>query len=173
MKILSFVSLASMLCLGACVVNGDDGDDTSNTTTSSTNPTTAADDGNDDAPGTTAPGDGSTSSTPSDSSAGDDTAGSGGATDTGTAGETGAAGSCGWGATGQVKITDGYICGGDGESPTPEMFPIDCPAEVELVAGGVCGTIRGQGCCDANGDVWFCASDNGAEPVLFTDDCSM
>ncbi len=171
MNKLSFVSLACMLALG-CVVTDDD-DDATTTTTAGTNPTTSASDsGNDDnstTPATTTTNGDATSTTdgPSDSSGNNDsTAGSDSGSDTGAG-----AGTCGWGKTGQKMISEGYVCGGMGESPMPEMFPIDCPAEVELTAGAECGNIRGQGCCDANGDVWFCASDNGADPVLFTTDC--
>lgn len=80
-----------------------------------------------------------------------------------------ATGSCGWGDTGQKKVSDGYICDGDGEDPAA-VYPIDCPAGTELVEGGACGGILGAGCCDANGDVWFCAEDGGA-PMLFTESC--
>lgn len=171
MKKLSFVSLACMLALG-CVV-ADDDDETTTTTTAGTSPTstTNGDGGSDDNSTTPATSNGdatSSSGGPSDSTGNvDTTAGSdSGGSDTGMG-----AGTCGWGKTGQKKIAEGYVCGGDGESPMPRMFPIDCPGDVDLMAGEACGTIRGQGCCDANGDVWFCATDNGADPVLFTDDC--
>ena len=166
---LSFVSLACMLALG-CVVTDDDGATTTTTSAGTSPTTTASDTGNDDNSTTPATSNGEgtgTSAGPSDSSGNNDsTAGSDSGSGTGAGG-----GTCGWGDTGQKMISEGYVCGGDGESPMPEMFPIDCPAEVDLMAGAECGTIRGQGCCDTNGDVWFCASDNGADPVLFTTDC--
>jgi hypothetical protein len=49
-----------------------------------------------------------------------------------------------------------YECGFDGEDPNG-TFPIGCPDG--LVEGDPCATtgITGEGCCDANGDSWFCA----------------
>lgn len=92
-------------------------------------------------------------------------------TDTGTgqastaADETAAGGGvCGWGPTGDEAVPEGYVCGGDGEDPSG-TFAMPCPEGVDLQVGGVCGGIKGEGCCDTQGNAWFCG-DAGAGPVL-------
>jgi hypothetical protein len=58
---------------------------------------------------------------------------------------------CGWDAN---ATPAGYYCGFTGEDPDGN-YPIDCPSG--LVEGDACGVIDGAGCCDANGDNWYCA----------------
>jgi hypothetical protein len=66
-------------------------------------------------------------------------------------------GTCGWDGT---QSFPGYYCGGTGADPSG-TFPFACPAD--LVVGNPCGPLSGQGCCDVNGNLWFCTSDT--EPV--------
>jgi hypothetical protein len=54
---------------------------------------------------------------------------------------------CGWNGVGW------YFCNNVGDDPSGQ-FPIDCPAE--LVAGGACGTLGSEGCCDDEDRNWFC-----------------
>ena len=176
-KSLSFLSLAAAVAVASgCVINDSDddaGDDTTGTATNNptTNDPTADDDGGttNDPTNTTNDDDGGSSGEPPADSSG--TQGPADGTDTGGSGSetAGPTGACGWGKTGQKEVAMGYICGGEGEDPEG-MYMIDCPAKTELVEGGMCGMIRGQGCCDENGDVWFCAQDGG-EPQLFTQSC--
>lgn len=66
---------------------------------------------------------------------------------------------CGWdGGNGY------YACGSQGEDPRG-INPIECPGG--LVEGDPCDTVRGIGCCDQNGDNWYCTEDQ----TLFLDDC--
>jgi hypothetical protein len=46
-----------------------------------------------------------------------------------------------------------YFCDNVGDDPSGQ-FPIDCPAG--LVAGGACGTLGSEGCCDDEDRNWFC-----------------
>jgi hypothetical protein len=64
-----------------------------------------------------------------------------------------------------------YECGGDGEDPNGKV-PMDCP-DVDLEVGGACGDVTRAGCCDGNGDVWFCmmGGDPNSMGELQTDDC--
>jgi hypothetical protein len=40
------------------------------------------------------------------------------------------------------------------------MNPLECDAiGTPLVEGELCGDITGVGCCDANGDLWYCGFD--------------
>ena len=168
MKSLSLATIAALL-LGACVLTDNDDDDggadtgtnpsTSNPSTtdsSTTNPSTTDS-------STTDPSTGTTDVSTSESGATEPV-------DTGSS-ETGE-GVCGWGITGEKTIPEGYVCGGEGEDPSG-LMPSTCAEGVALVEGGECGGemgITGVGCCDANGDVWFCA-DDGSGPILYTADC--
>ncbi|MFO7564209.1 MAG: hypothetical protein R6X02_16300 [Enhygromyxa sp.] len=71
------------------------------------------------------------------------------------------AGSCGW-----IEDADpisGYYCGGEGEDPTGSA-PIACPDD--LVEGEACGTVTGAGCCDADGNNWYCGKDDNDNEFL-------
>lgn len=46
--------------------------------------------------------------------------------------------------------------------------PIACPPG--LVDGAACGQVNGIGCCDQNGDNWYCG-DDGNSTFLVLDDC--
>ena len=174
-KTLPLASFAALL-LAACVINSDDeaGDSSGNTIsssqTASTSATTTA------GTGESTSSDATTASTTvgtGESSASESTADSTSAeTVADSSSGTGNGGACGWGMTGEKKTPFGYICDGDGEDPDM-MIEIDCPAAVELVEEGDCGGnmgITGAGCCDADGNLWYCADDTG-EPRLFTEDC--
>lgn len=156
-KDLSFFALAGLLGVAsACIIVTDDGDTEGETGNVTSGNTTEAETGATETGATAA----DTGATAADT-------GSGGAT-TATDDTAGAAG-CGWGPTGEETIPEGYVCGGEGEDPDGN-FRLDCPAEVELVEGGACGTIAGQGCCDADGNAWFCGDDGGG-PILVLDPC--
>lgn len=78
-----------------------------------------------------------------------------------TEGTTGPAAMCGW--------DDGngyYECGFEGEDPGGEN-PIACPDG--LVEGDPCETtgLTGQGCCDADGNNWYCTQ----EGTVFFNSC--
>ncbi|MCY1054540.1 hypothetical protein [Nannocystis sp. SCPEA4] len=66
---------------------------------------------------------------------------------------TGGAGVCGWSPDDSY-----YTCNFEGEDPDG-MYPIACPAN--LVEGEPCTNtgLTGEGCCDANGDNWYCGTD--------------
>ncbi|RMG94409.1 MAG: hypothetical protein D6705_16355 [Deltaproteobacteria bacterium] len=146
----------SLVFASACIIvtDGDgDGTDTGSTTgtttaTSSTASTSSSD-------GTATTGTGSSTSTT-------DASGS----DTGTAGSatTGGVSTCGWGPTGVPDPMEGYVCGGSGEDPNG-TYPLACPDGLEV--GGPCGDVTGVGCCDANGDLWYCTNTG----QLFMQDC--
>jgi hypothetical protein len=162
-KTLSLASISALL-LAACIINTDDdgNNDTSGNTTANTQTTTVTTAGTDDSSGGTTV---TTTTTTSAESTSESTASADSS--------TGAAGACGWGATGEKTTPMGYICGGDGADPDA-MIDQDCASYgVELTEGGDCGGnmgITGAGCCDENGDVWYCADDGGM-PRLFTEDC--
>jgi hypothetical protein len=152
------LSIAGAFLSSACVINTSDDDDgggddvadddgsTSNTsaTTASTTASTTVSDGSS----------GESSTAAVDSSDGSTTAGGGG---------------CGWGELpGQTNVDQGYTCGGQGEDPDG-IHPLECPAD--LVAGDPCGTVMGVGCCDAEGNVWYCADDGSGTQMLFTETC--
>lgn len=148
----SFIVGAALLgAAPACIIVTDDGDDTEGETgnVTSGNVTTT---GNDTAAETNPPAD--SGSTAADTGAEASTA----------AAETAGTPSCGWGPTGDASIPEGYVCGGEGEDPDGN-FPLLCPEGIELVEGGACGDIMGQGCCDADGNAWFCG-DDGNGPAL-------
>ncbi|MBC8067440.1 MAG: hypothetical protein IAG13_03825 [Deltaproteobacteria bacterium] len=164
-KLSCLVPVAALL-LAACVVSGDDDDgaDTSgnNSTTANTSNSTTA---------STTTTIGTSDSTGLETGSSDASASSVGDGTTATE-STGNAGTCGWGMTGETTTPMGYVCGVEGEDPGG-MIDIACPAAVDLVEQGECGGnmgITGAGCCDAEGNVWFCADDD-AEPRLFTQDC--
>jgi hypothetical protein len=151
----TFIALAALVAAApACIIVTDDGDDSGGNT--SNNPTSGT-------PGTS---NGSAeTSTPTDTGSTAATSADG----TTAADETASVPACGWGPTGEEPISEGYVCTGDGEDPDGN-FPIDCPADVDLAVGGDCGPIQGQGCCDAQGDAWFCG-DDGSGPALVRLDC--
>jgi hypothetical protein len=72
--------------------------------------------------------------------------------------------SCGWNAGGSPA---GYYCGFMGEDPGGT--PIECPPG--LVDGADCGEITGAGCCDANGDNWYCGEDGEGNLFLVLEAC--
>jgi hypothetical protein len=151
-----FVGAALLGAAPACIIVTDDGDDTAGDTgNGSSNPSTSDDD-------TAAP---TNTSTPAD---GDTTAAESSADSTAAA-ETAGTPTCGWGPTGDATIPEGYVCDGEGEDPDGN-FPLLCPDDIELVVGGACGSIMGQGCCDAAGDAWFCG-DDGSGPALALIEC--
>jgi hypothetical protein len=173
---LRLVPIAAML-LGGCVItdNGDDsagetGASTNNTTNSSATNSSAT---NSSASATNVSASASASATGTDDSSGGSTApAETGADSSSGDASTGGGGACGWGVTGEKMVPMGYVCGGEGEDPSG-LMPMGCPEGIELVVGGDCGGnmgITGVGCCDANGDAWFCADDGGG-PALLTDDC--
>lgn len=61
-----------------------------------------------------------------------------------------------------------YDCGFEGEDPSGTI-PLGCPEG--LVEGEACGSVPGEGCCDANGDNWYCGDDGGAQ-ILVKVGCS-
>ena len=69
-------------------------------------------------------------------------------------------GVCGW--NGETSY---YECGFRGSDPST-TFPYECPEG--LVEGEPCDTVNltGAGCCDVNGDNWYC---DGDEVVAFVD----
>jgi hypothetical protein len=163
---LSLVSTVSLLVMSsACIINADDegGDDSTSSDSNTTNGTSSS----------TSTSSGTSTST-SSTTASDETSSGGGSGESGAEGTTGAGAACGWGRTGDPEVPMGYICDGDGEDPAGG-FPIDCPEGVELVDGGPCANgeamIEGPGCCDANGDLWYCQTDGQSEPTLVTEDC--
>lgn len=81
----------------------------------------------------------------------------------GTGSSTGGGGAmCGWDPGNMY-----YDCGFEGEDPNG-MIPIACPDG--LVEGDPCGPVPGEGCCDGNGDNWYCG-DNGGEQLLVKTPC--
>ena len=54
---------------------------------------------------------------------------------------------CGWDG-------GGYYCGGQGADPDGQ-HPYACPPD--LFVEGPCGSVTDIGCCDANGDNWWCS----------------
>lgn len=68
---------------------------------------------------------------------------------------------CGWLQAGMVSY---YDCNGEGLEPSM-TYDINCPDETLLLEGGPCGDISGIGCCDANGNNWFCGVFMGDESL--------
>jgi hypothetical protein len=124
--------------------------------------------GDGDGDGDTGPGDGDGDTGPGD---GDGDAGDGdgdGDGDTGPGdgdGDTGLPDNCGWNAGGNPA---GYYCGFMGEDPSGTT-PIGCPPGLE--DGAPCGEVTGAGCCDSNGDNWFCAEDGMGGTLLVLEAC--
>ncbi|NUP13230.1 MAG: hypothetical protein HOW73_44895 [Polyangiaceae bacterium] len=108
--------------------------------------------GGENAGGSTSDGGGDTGG--SDGVGGEATGGSGGGTTAGT---------CGWS---NIGI---YECGYSGEDPDG-VVPYDCPANP--MEGDPCGAVTGAGCCDPDGNNWYCALDNG-KGVLTKIDCGV
>ena len=147
---LPFLALAGLMGVAsACLLdttNDDDGAETGNATGSTAGTSTAGSDAGSTAGSTDASG---TAAETAASTAADDTAG---------------VAVCGWGPTGDEAVPEGYVCGGDGEDPSG-MIPLSCPAAVELQVGAGCGGIEGTGCCDAQGNAWFCGDDGSGEAL--------
>ncbi|MBZ5715044.1 hypothetical protein [Nannocystis pusilla] len=74
-------------------------------------------------------------------------------TSTSTTGTTTGGAMCGWSADDVY-----YSCGFEGEDPDG-TYPITCPDG--LAEGEPCSNtgLTGEGCCDANGDNWYCGVD--------------
>ncbi|PRP90515.1 hypothetical protein ENSA5_64300 [Enhygromyxa salina] len=156
-KNLSFLALAGTMTLAASMTTGcilsvgddtlstgdGDGDGDGDTTGDGDDTTGDGDDTTGDGDGDPGDGDGD----PGDGD-GDDTTGDG---DGDGDGDTGAL--CGW-----VSDVDpvGYYCGGEGEDPDG-VNPIGCPEG--LVDGDPCPEgLTGAGCCDADGNNWYCGT---------------
>ncbi|MBK8262391.1 MAG: hypothetical protein IPK80_13780 [Nannocystis sp.] len=61
---------------------------------------------------------------------------------------------CGWNPSEMY-----YDCGPNGipgEMDPEGEAPLNCPENQKLEEGQPCGPITNLGCCDPNGDVWFC-----------------
>jgi hypothetical protein len=164
LKNISFLTPASALALAtlltACVLVTDDGATTADTGTSG--------DGDGDS-ATTGDGDGDQTGDGDGDQTGDgdgDQTGDGDGDGEPGDGDGDAPSACGWDA---AQMTPGYYCGGSGEDPEG-MNPITCPDG--LVEGAECGELTGAGCCDGNGDNWYCGVDDmGAMAVAF-DSCA-
>lgn len=145
---LPFLALAGLMGVAsACILdttNDDDGAETGNATAGTAGTEAGTTAGTTDASGTAA------ETAAQASTAADDTAG--------------APAVCGWGPTGDEAVPEGYVCGGDGEDPSG-MIPLLCPAAIELQVGGACSSITGQGCCDAQGNAWFCGNDGSGDAL--------
>jgi hypothetical protein len=123
---------------------------------------------------TTGDGDGSTGDGDGDGGSTGDGDGDGGSTGDGDGDPTGdgdgdqtgdgdgdPGASCGWLSNVQPA---GYYCGGEGVDPSGNV-PYSCPGG--LVEGEACGAVTGAGCCDANGDVWYCGEDGESTFIVF------
>ncbi|MFZ6182910.1 hypothetical protein [Nannocystis pusilla] len=127
--------------------DGTAGTETTDGTATGTEGTTDTTDGT----ATTAP----TTTAPTSTTSPTSTTETAGTTDTTTGGAM-----CGW------SVDDAYYsCGFEGEDPEG-MHAIACPAG--LVEGDPCATsgLTGEGCCDENGDNWYCGNDMGMELVV-------
>lgn len=159
MKKLSLSSITALLGLciiPACVltVTDDVADDDVGTET-----TTTTDGGTDDATTTTDTTTDATTDATTDGTTAEDDIG------TDTAAETTDGGpACGWNPDGMPA---GYYCGFEGVDPGGTN-PIECPEG--LVEGDPCATtgLTGEGCCDAEGNNWFCAG----EDLVFLEACA-
>jgi len=146
MKNLSLLSIATLLVIiPACVLSVNDdsttGNDDVNDTATDTSTDTATESGSTEVGDTTT----TDTSTTDETTVGDTTT-----TDT-TDSTTGTVNMCGWDPNAMY-----YDCGFEGADPGG-VAPIECPAG--LVEGDPCATsgLTGEGCCDANGDNWYCA----------------
>jgi hypothetical protein len=164
MKNLSLLSIATLLGLsfttGCIAIDTDDlgtdttldtNDDVDDATTDATDDATT--DATDDDVGTTDESTGDGDGDTTDDATTDATT----TTDETTDGGLG----CGWNARGPY-----YECGFEGADPDGN-FPLECPDG--LVDGDPCDTtgLTGEGCCDANGDNWYCTQ----EGVVFLSAC--
>jgi hypothetical protein len=136
----------------ACIVTSSDDDATNPTTSATTQGNTS---GQTSDPSTS--GDASTDETAetAETTADPD--------ETTAADETGDAPSCGWGLIDDPMVDEGYLCGGEGEDPS-DRYPIECPEGLE--EGAECGELTGVGCCDAEGNVWFCWDEAGTQTLV-------
>lgn len=101
-------------------------------------------------------------STPDDSTTtSDDTSGTEDSPHDTSPDDSASQGRCGW--VGDQE-PPGYFCGGSGEDPGG-VYPIQCPDG--LVEFDVCGQLTGEGCCDANGNNWYCGDDGTSQYVVF------
>ena len=175
MNKLSFASIACLMLSTACVVDADDDDQTTNAsdnTVSDTNDTDQTSSPTTD-PSTTTDAETTTSGAESSTGTPMTTSESETDTDPATTGETGGA-ACGWGMLGpDDDVEFGYLCGGEGADPRG-MFEMECP--VDLMVGGDCTEmmITAEGCCDADGDAWYCQDPDGAgpmEPAVVEEEC--
>ena len=128
-----------------CILTISDDVGTS-TSTSETGTTSTSGDGDGDA--TTGDGDGEPATGDGDGEPATTGDGDGEPATTGDGDGEPAPAGCGWAPEGE-----GYYCEGEGEDPSG-MFPFACPEGI--AEGDPCGDITGAGCCDANGDNWFC-----------------
>jgi hypothetical protein len=158
LKNLSFLAIAGALtavsmtgCLSIDTTDlGDDAGDGDGDTTG-------------DGDGDTGDGDGDTGDGDGDTGDGDGDTGDGDG-DTGDGdGDGDPAGMCGWDAANMY-----YECGFEGADPSGTL-PLECPDG--LVEGDPCGTVTGAGCCDANGDNWYCGDDQMGGTLLVLNAC--
>jgi hypothetical protein len=165
MKNLSLLSIATLLLSSGCVLSITD-DLATDTTVDTTADDDVDDDATDDATeeatddATEDTGDGDTTDDAEDDvDTTDETTADTTADDTT---DTGPAGMCGWNADGPY-----YDCGFEGADPGG-TFPLECPDG--LTEGAPCADsgLTGEGCCDANGDNWYCAEGE----VVFFNACS-
>ena len=71
---------------------------------------------------------------------------------------------CGWG-TVDDEPESVYTCGGEGEDPSGTQA-YACPQDLKV--GAACGDVTGVGCCDTDGNNWYCT----AEQDLYQANCS-
>lgn len=145
---LPFLALAGLVGVAsACILDTTDDDDGAETGNATAGTTAASEAGT-----TAASTDGSGTAAETEaqaSTSADDTAG---------------VAVCGWGPTGDEAVPEGYVCGGDGEDPSGTL-PRLCPEAIDLQVGAACSTITSQGCCDAQGNAWFCGNDGSGEAL--------
>lgn len=162
MKNLSLLSLATLLSLGlsGCVLSITD--DVADDEASATDDNGTGTENGTESASETGDGDGDTETT-ADTTAettADTTTETTADTTTDTTETTGGPNMCGWFADGGY-----YECGFEGEDPGGT--PIACPEG--MVEGDPCETsgLTGAGCCDANGDNWYCTQ----EGTVFFNSC--
>lgn len=163
MKNLSLLSLATLMLglTSGCVLTITDDTATDEASTDATATDDATGDATEDATtdATTSTDDEATTTETTDPTTADTSTTDPTTADTGT--ETSAGGVCGW-------FVDGgyYECNNEGTDPGGT--PIECPDG--LVEGDSCDTtgLSGAGCCDANGDNWYCTM----EGTVFFNPCS-
>jgi len=104
----------------------------------------------------------STDSSSSSSSSSTDTSATDTSTDTTT--DTGGIGMCGWDPSNLY-----YGCGFQGIDP--DGVPIDCPPG--LAEGDPCSAtgLTGAGCCDAEGNNWYCGVDAQQNDIVVLINC--